>query len=222
MLKYYPEKVLTSAEAHDLEEGHAFKLQERYKFNFSTRRELAGQPSICRIVTIILLVIATLILPVAILIDRKDVHVNWYFPWNSWLIYVIIVNTTFLMVMGAYLASTAAYPYSNSLLARNLTVQTNRRFGLEFIRCIDRMVLSIRDMCETQSHEKSGAIFADIDPRSSMQSLRSTEASYDLNDKNTSKQFLSARDVYMRVAQNLELIDLYYKVNRQIIGDDPK
>lgn len=55
-----------------------------------------------------------------------------------------------------------------------------------------------------------------------MQSLRATEASYDLNDKSTSKQFLSARDVYMRVAQNLELIDLYYKVNRQIIEDDPR
>lgn len=175
-------------------------MQERYKFNFSTRRDLAGQPSICRIVTIILLIVATLILPVAILIDSKDVHVNWYFPWNSWLIYVLIVNTTFLMVMGAYLASTAAYPYSNSLLARNLTVQTNKRFGLEFIRCIDRMVLSIRDMCETQSSENTGAIFADIDVRASMGSLRSTEASYDLNDRVTSKQFLSARDVYMRVA----------------------
>ena len=147
-----------------------------------------------------MLIVATLILPVAILIDSKDVHVNWYFPWNSWLIYVLIVNTTFLMVMGAYLASTAAYPYSNSLLARNLTVQTNKRFGLEFIRCIDRMVLSIRDMCETQSSENTGAIFADIDVRASMGSLRSTEASYDLNDRVTSKQFLSARDVYMRVA----------------------
>lgn len=133
--------------------------------------------------TIILLLIATLILPVAILIDKKDVHVNWAFPWNSWLVYVLIFNTTFLMVMGAYLASTAAYPYSNSLIARNLNVQTNKRFGLEFIRCIDRMVASIRDMCETGNADNSGAIFADIDPRSSMASTRGSQRSIDLNDK---------------------------------------
>ena len=36
----------------------------------------------------------------------------------------------------------------------------------------------------------------------------------DLNDKKTASQFLSHRDIYMRVAQNLELIELYEKVNK--------
>jgi len=43
----------------------------------------------------------------------------------------------------------------------------------------------------------------------------------DLNNKKTSRQFLSSRDIYMRVAQNLELIDLYYKVNRKVIDQNP-
>jgi hypothetical protein len=43
----------------------------------------------------------------------------------------------------------------------------------------------------------------------------------DLNNKKTSRQFLSSRDIYMRVAQNLELIDLYYKVNRKVLDQNP-
>lgn len=35
----------------------------------------------------------------------------------------------------------------------------------------------------------------------------------DMTDKKTSIKFLNARDIYMRVAQNLELIELYHSVN---------
>lgn len=125
-----------------------FEQSERYNFKFSTKSELAGSPSKCRIVTVIMLVIATLFLPVAILIDKNDTHVNWVFPWNSWLVYVLIVNTTVLMVCGAYIVSTAAYPFSNSILKKNLTVSTNKRFGLEFSRCVDRMTRMIKEMTE--------------------------------------------------------------------------
>ena len=33
--------------------------------------------------------------------------------------------------------------------------------------------------------------------------------------------YLSDKDIYMRVAQNLELIELYYQVNKKIIEEDP-
>ena len=36
----------------------------------------------------------------------------------------------------------------------------------------------------------------------------------DMTDKKTSQKFLNARDIYMRVAQNLELIELYHSVNQ--------
>ncbi len=95
-----------------------------------------------------MLVIATCFLPFAILIDRADNHVDWDFPWNSWLVYVIIVNTTLLMIGGEYIVSTAAYPYSNSILVRNFAVNTNKKFGIEFSRYIDRMARMIKDMTE--------------------------------------------------------------------------
>ena len=80
------------------------------------------------------MVIATLFLPVAIFYDRLNNKVDWNFPWNSWLVYVIIVDTTILMIGGAYIVSSVAYPYSNSLLVRSLSVRNNRSFGLEFAR----------------------------------------------------------------------------------------
>jgi len=52
------------------------------------------------------------------------------------------------MIGGAYIVSTVAYPYSNSILVRNLTVNTNKRFGVEISRCVDRMTRMIKDMTE--------------------------------------------------------------------------
>ena len=49
-------------------------------------------------------------------------------------------------------------------------------------------------------------------------STRGTEFS----ELSSSYTFLSERDIYMRVAQNLELIDLYLKVNRKIIDENPQ
>jgi len=94
------------------------------------------------------LILASCFLPFAILIDSQDDRVDWDFPWNSWLVYVFILNTTLLMVGGAYIVSTASYPYSNSILVSRLTVNTNSKFGLEFGRCVDRMTRMIKDITE--------------------------------------------------------------------------
>jgi hypothetical protein len=116
------------------------------------------------------------------------------------------------MVAGAYIASTAAYPYSNSILVRNLFIKTNRLFGLEFNRQIDRMIRSIQDVSTTQSADSMRAIYSETSSP-----LEESKKNIDLEDKKTNKQFMSARDIYMKVAQNLELIDLYSRVNSQII-----
>ena len=97
--------------------------EPRYNFSFSKYEQLAGRRSICRIFTIIFLVIASLFLPTAVLINNHTSSaVYWDIPWWAWLIYVIVVNTTILMIFGAYIVSTLAYPYSNSILVRRLLV----------------------------------------------------------------------------------------------------
>lgn len=165
---------------------------ERYHFDFSTIVELAGAPSKCRTATIILLLLATLFLPVAILLDRAIDRVDWYFPWNSWLVYVLIVNTTFLMVFGAYIVSTVAYPYSNSMMVRNLTVNTNRRFGLEFSRCVDRMTRMVKDMAERGNSDRAGCIMEGKDDELTFEETTAMSSS--------NFAYLNERDIYMRVA----------------------
>lgn len=164
---------------------------QRYEFKFSSYEDLAGPKSICRVVTIILLVIASLFLPLAVLIDKQNGVKNWYVPWWAWLLYVIVVNTTFLMIFGAYIASTLAYPYSNSILVKRLRDQTNVRFGTEFRRCVERMTRMIKDMTERQSSERAGTI---------MEGKDDDETEIDLSDSKASVQFLSSKDIYMRVA----------------------
>lgn len=120
------------------------------------------------------------------------------------MVYVIVVDTTFLMVMGAYIVSTLAYPYSNSILVRNLSINNNRRFGLEFARQIDRMVRMIRDTVESQNSENSSNIMEGREDSSGF--------------KTTQYGFMTDQDIYMRVAANLELLELYGTVNRNIIN----
>ena len=43
--------------------------KQNYNFQFSTKEDVRGQPSICRRITICLLILATVFLPMAILID---------------------------------------------------------------------------------------------------------------------------------------------------------
>jgi hypothetical protein len=44
----------------------------------------------------------------------------------------------------------------------------------------------------------------------------------DLNDDENSLKNLSPKDIYMRVASNIELIELYASVNEQLIRDNPR
>ena len=90
---------------------------------------------------------------------------------------------------------------SNSILMKRQRDQTNIRFGTEFRRCVERMTRMIKDMTERQNSERAGTI---------MEGKDDDETEIDLSDSKASLQFLSARDIYMRVAQNLELIDLYF------------
>lgn len=117
------------------------------------------------------------------------------------------------MLFGAYIVSSVAYPYSNSIMVRNLTVNTNRKVGLEFSRCATRMTRMIKDMMERQNSDRASSIMEGKDD----------ELTYEDESIAASGTFayLSDKDIYMRVAQNLELIELYYQVNRKIIEEDP-
>ena len=138
-----------------------------------------------------MLLFASLFLPVVLLVDKQTGVTDRQIPWWAWLLYVIVVNTTILMIFGSYIASSLAYPYSNSILVKRQRDQTNVRFGTEFRRCVERMTRMIKDMTERQTSNRAGAI---------MEGKDDDETEVDISDSKSSVQFLSARDIYMRVA----------------------
>lgn len=71
----------------------------------------------------------------------------------SWLIYVWVFNSAMLLWIPTYLASSVAYPFSNSFVNRNQRIATNVRFGLEFRRCVERMTRMIKETTECQSND---------------------------------------------------------------------
>jgi len=91
---------------------------------------------------------------------------------------------------------------------------TNRRFGLEFSRCVDRMTRIISETTERQTHELT-AFILDGEGEDHQEVYRTSfdsEASTILNPK----------DIYLRLASNVELMDLYANVNQALIEENPR
>jgi len=49
------------------------RTADHYKFTFSTERQLAGRPSCCRVLTYLVLISATIALPVLLLLNKFNV-----------------------------------------------------------------------------------------------------------------------------------------------------
>lgn len=55
-----------------------------------------------------------------------------------------------------------------------------------------------------------------------MQGKRDDDSDSDQDVDENSLKNLNPKDIYMRVASNLELIELYASVNERLIRDDPR
>lgn len=183
---------------------------QKFKFSFSTSKDLGGNSSCCRVITIIVLVTLSLFVPVVALLNYLQV-IHHPITIFAWLIYLLIFNSAMLLWLPKYLASSVAYPFSNSFVNRNQRVTTNVRFGLEFRRCVERMTRMIKETTECQNNDLSSNI---------IQGKVNRESASETQDSETGT--LNPKDIYMRVASNLELIQLYASVNEQLIKENPR
>jgi hypothetical protein len=87
-------------------------------FTFSTYKELGGTRSCCRILTITLLLLVSLIVPAVALLHRFDI-LDHSISIYSWAIYILVFNSVMLLWIPKYLASSVAYPFSNSIVNSN-------------------------------------------------------------------------------------------------------
>jgi hypothetical protein len=68
---------------------------------------------------------------------------------------------------------------------------------MEFSRCVERMSRMIKETTERQSNDRASQILSGKDD---------SETNTELADSENSANVLNPRDIYMRVASNLELI----------------
>jgi len=80
---------------------------------------------------------------------------------------------------------------------------------MEFSRCVERMTRMIKETTEQQSFERASQIL-------------SGKENTEFMDSENSSVTLDPKDIYMRVASNLELIQLYTTVNQQLVESYPR
>jgi len=131
------------------------------------------------------------------------------------IMYYLVFNTLILVGLGYCAVGCVTYPYSNSFFNKTHKRQTNQRFGNEFIKCTERLCRVIQDMSETQGTMNTSAILtAPMDAATT-----APTAENDLSSSQRTAIQLNSREIYTRVASNIELIGLYLQINEKIINE---
>ena len=172
---------------------------QEYKFKFSTAWELQGSPSCLRILLTSFIVVASLFIPVIYALNHFNVTAI-ALPVYSWAIYIIVVNTVLLLAFSKYLSGSISYPYSNQIFSKSQRLNTNTKFSLEFLRCVERTSQMVQDVLATDKKEISG-----YDDQSTTDIESNTE------------EILPPKELYCKLASNCELIELYSGINNQLI-----
>ena len=129
----------------------------------------------------------------------------------GWLTYLLVLNGLLLLLGGRCIVSVISYPYSSRIFRRNLSRTTNEKFGEEFKRCVSRIV-DIIDQISTKSDD---TIISEI-------LIGTSDENLETSDGESFSQSLSSKEIYHKIAQNIELINLYTCINEKIILQNPQ
>lgn len=152
-----------------------------------------------RVLVTCLLVVASLFIPVIYALNHFNVTAITL-PFYSWAIYFFVVNTIVLLVFTKYLSGSISYPYSNRIFNKSQRLNTNTKFSLEFLRCVERTSVMIQDVLATEKKEISG-----YDDQSTT------------DIESNAEEILPPKELYCKLASNCELLDLYSGINNQLI-----
>ena len=82
------------------------------------------------------------------------------------IMYYLVFNTLALLGIGYCLSGYLTYPYSNSTVNKHEKMEMNKKFGLEFGKCVLRVSQVIQDMLETQGTANTSAILQEDNEKS--------------------------------------------------------
>ena len=139
-------------------------------------------------------------------------HFEKYRQWGL-LTYLLLFNALMILIVGRNVVSVIAYPYSFSFFRRGLARTTNHKIALDFKRCISRLVEIIEQLTEGTNDLAISNILTGNDKVEKDDLSNETIGS----DEEYSIVVLNTKEIYMKIAMYIELINLYIGVNEQII-----
>ena len=147
-------------------------------------------------------------------IDVENVLGNGYKLFA--LMYIVVMNLLIVRIVGRYIASAIAYPFSNICARKYLKKNLNAKFGGEFAKRIDHMS-SLLKCYSAQGAKMSPEML----PSNSSVLADSVVDSDTGSDSQLFSLFRlsSSIDLYHLLAGNIELIELYLTVNQQILDN---
>ena len=126
--------------------------------------------------------------------------------------YYVVFNTLLIVGLGYCIVGCVAYPFSASFFRNSHKRSTNQRFGTEFVKCTERVSRVLQDMIQMQSSENTSAILsAPLEDE-----ILATE---EVEQAANSVVQLNQKEIYSRVASNIELVSLYLMINQKIIDE---
>ena len=72
------------------------------------------------------------------------------------------------MCIGYCLVGYLSFPYSNLLVNKQEKKDTNKKFGQEFARCVQRVSQVVQDMLETQSTINTSVLLQETNEKDSI------------------------------------------------------
>jgi len=89
-------------------------LDSSKKYKLSTESELNGDFQYCRWLALLTLFLMTISLPTLVILNYYDV-VAIDIPPLTWLVYIFIFNSVFLLILIKYMIRTVPYPLSSKI-----------------------------------------------------------------------------------------------------------
>ena len=126
------------------------------------------------------------------------------------------MNMLVVRLAGRYIISAIAYPFSNLCASKYLKKNLNAKFGGEFAKRVDHMAALLKTLSA-----QGARMTPDMLPHNSSVGPGSFAESENADNSNMFALFRmnSPMDLYHLLAGNIELVELYLTVNKQIIDE---
>ena len=137
------------------------------------------------------MVVISAAIPAILLAQQFGLFLGLEISFYDWAVYILVLNTSVLMLLSRMIAGTISYPYSNSCFRNYSRNRCNSVFSHEFRKSVERMTQVITEAQSRQNHDMSAVIFMEHEKEQNQEDLMASSVESD---------FISQKDIYLKLA----------------------